>query len=205
MESASCFSTSSSRQEVHSCRSSTLFFFFFSSILWFCHSVTVSIYTQRYGDIIGQRGTETYAQIHMNYITWAYSCTSTYTRQYPLKVSSMRPILSVFLCALCPCLFYTSCCHVPSLPLSVGASVICRQSWEKNQGQKCVLGGATVRQKSQKIHLCCILKLAILWFTYWAAFYNDLMYILVYMCMFVYIAATCFLHIYFKLWYEPCM
>lgn len=164
MESASCFSTSSSsRQEVHSCRSSTLFFF---SVLWFCHSVTVSIYTQRYGDIIGQRGTETYAQIHMNYITWAYSCTSMYTRQYPLKVSSMRPILSVFLCALCPCLFYTSCCHVPSLPLSVGASVICRQSWGKNQGQKCVLGGATVRQKSQKIHLCCILKLAILWFTY---------------------------------------
>lgn len=137
MESASCFSTSSSsiRREVLSCRSST-FFFFFSSVLWFCHSVTASIYTQRCGDIIGQRGTETYAQIHMNYITWSYSCTSTYTRQYPLKVSSMRPILSVFLCALCPCLFYTSCCHVPSLPLSVGASVICRQSREKKSGPK---------------------------------------------------------------------
>lgn len=153
----------------------------------------------------------------MNNITWAYSCTSTYTRQYPLKVSSMRPILSVFLCALfCSVLvFFTPpVAMYHHLPLSVGASVICRQSWEKNQGQKCVLGGSTVRQKSIFIYFRVTKDTFLLHFqashfvVYLlcarAVFYNplgDLMYILVYMCMLVYIAATCFLHI-CKLWYD---
>lgn len=40
-------------------------------------------------------------------------------------------LICVFICSVshCPCLFHTSCCHVPSPSLS--ASLICREFWEK--------------------------------------------------------------------------
>lgn len=147
MESASCFSTSSSRQEVHSCRSSTLFFF---SVLWFCHSVTVSIYTQRYGDIIGQRGTETYAQIHMNYITWAYSCTSMYTRQWS------APWDQSYLCfyVLCVLVFFTPPVAMYHHYLSVLEPVLSADSLEEKIRAKSASLVVRLLGRSRKRYIC---------------------------------------------------
>lgn len=95
---------------------------------------------------------------------------------------------------LCVLVFFTPPVAMYHHYLSVLEPVLSADSLEKkNQGQKCVLGGSTVRQKSQKIHLCCFLKLAILWFTYSV---QELVFIIpwvtyVYISVYVYVCIYC--------------
>lgn len=85
-------------------------------------------------------------QGHMHKFTWSiplqmHIYTATQPHKHSLKVSTLQPILSLCFYVLCfplPLSFshLLSPCTI-ALPLSYGASVICRQSWEKFRA-KCV-------------------------------------------------------------------
>lgn len=103
--------------------------------------------TNLYGHICRRRGTRTHAQIHMLH---AHLIGHVHTHKHSMKVSTAKPILSVFLCALFPTVlvFLTppvAMCHHP--PSQHWSQCYLQTVLRKFQGQKCALGVWTVEQK----------------------------------------------------------
>lgn len=100
-------------------------------------------------DIHRHTGTGTHAQIHMVY-THRHVCTGTYTHRHSLKVSTVKPILSVCLCAPFPTVlvFFTppvTMCH--HLPPQRWSQCYLQTVLRKIQGQKSARGIWTIEQK----------------------------------------------------------
>lgn len=85
-------------------------------------------------------GTKTLAQIHMVH-THKRVCrlrAQTHWRALAEGQHSEANLISVFMCSvsLCPCLFHTSCHHVPSPSLSAPAPALSADTPEKHSGPK---------------------------------------------------------------------
>lgn len=103
--------------------------------------VNISMQVHPPGWTHADTGTETLAQIHMVHTTHKRVCrphAQTHWQAPAEGQHSEANLISVFMCSvsLCPCLFHTSCHHVPSPPLSAPAPVLSADAPEKHSGPK---------------------------------------------------------------------